>query len=80
MDPRKTPLIHFAAVGIEMGASVLIGILGGRYLDQTWDTSPLFFWIGFSLGIGAAIKTIVNIAKMLKKEIAENDDENPKKS
>jgi F0F1-type ATP synthase assembly protein I len=80
MEPRKRPVIHFAAVGIEMGASVLIGILGGRYLDQTWDTSPLFFWTGFSLGIGAVIKTIVNIAKMLKKEIAENDDENPKKS
>ena len=63
-----------------MGISVVIGILGGMYLDRKFDTTPIFFWIGFALGIGAAIKTIVNIAKILKKETAEDDDENIKKN
>lgn len=63
-----------------MGISVIIGILGGLYLDKKFDTDPLFFWLGFVLGVGAAAKTIVNIAKFLKEEAADVRDKNIKKN
>jgi F0F1-type ATP synthase assembly protein I len=63
-----------------MGISVIVGILGGSYLDDKFDTAPIFFWLGFSLGIGAAIKTVVSIAKILKKETSEDANTNIEKN
>ncbi len=77
---KETNLYRFAAVGLEMGISVIIGILGGLYLDRKFDTAPIFFWLGFSFGVGAALKTIVSIANFLKEETKEDDTRNIKKS
>ena len=63
-----------------MGMSVLIGILGGLYLDNKFDTNPVFFWLGFVLGVGAAAKSIVNITKIMKRETSNDRDKNIKKN
>jgi ATP synthase protein I len=41
--------LGFSAVG-----SLLVGVLGGYFLDRTLHTTPLFLIIGILLGIGAA--------------------------
>ena len=39
-----------------------IGVFGGRYLDEKFDTAPILFWVGFLIGLGAAIKAVVDVA------------------
>ena len=64
---------RFAAVGLEMGMAVVIGILGGRYLYGKFDTAPVFFWIGFSLGVGAAFKALFQAARKARKTLETNE-------
>ncbi|MGI6566134.1 MAG: AtpZ/AtpI family protein [Limnochordia bacterium] len=55
-------LAYFSQIGITMAASVLIGVLLGRYLDILLGTAP---WLGlvFSLlGAGAAIKLMFSFS------------------
>ncbi|MFO8072283.1 MAG: AtpZ/AtpI family protein [Polyangia bacterium] len=64
---------RFAAVGLEMGIAVIVGIMGGRFLDDYFGTEPLLFWIGFAFGLAAAAKAVIDAARKAKKEI--DDDE-----
>jgi len=64
---------RFAAVGLEMGIAIGLGLLIGRYLDGRFGTSPILFWVGLSLGLGAAVKAVYDAAKQARK--AMEDDE-----
>jgi ATP synthase protein I len=64
---------RFAAVGLEMGIAIGLGILVGRYLDDYFETSPALFWVGLSLGLGAAAKAVYDAAKKAKRAV-ENDE------
>jgi ATP synthase protein I len=63
---------RYGAVGLEMGIAVLIGIFGGQYLDDWLDTEPVFFWVGFALGLGAAAKAIYDAARSAKRMLSGN--------
>ena len=55
-------LAYFSQIGVTMAASVLIGVLLGKYLDILFGTAP---WLGlvFSLlGAGAAIKSVFSFS------------------
>ncbi len=64
-----TQTAQLAAVGLEMGLAMAIGVLGGRYLDDKLGTEPVLFWIGFALGIGAATKALVMAARKARKTL-----------
>ena len=68
---------RFASVGIEMGLCVAIGVLAGIYADSKFNTEPLFFWIGVGLGLGAAVKAVVDVVRLAKKEMRDDDDKSP---
>ncbi len=70
---------RFTAVGLEIGFSMAIGLLGGTWLDQKLDTGPVFFWIGFALGVGAAGKAIVDVARIARKKLDSDGQTPPKK-
>lgn len=56
-------LVYVSHLGLTMAASVLIGVLLGKYLDALFGTAP---WLGliFSLlGVGAAIRLIFSMPK-----------------
>ena len=63
---------RYAAVGLEMGLAMAIGIFGGRYLDEKLQREPVFFWIGFGLGVGAAVKALVEVAVKARKTLDKN--------
>jgi ATP synthase protein I len=46
-----------------MAASVLVGVLLGKYLDGLFGASPWFLLVFSLLGAGAAIKALFNIPK-----------------
>ena len=63
---------RYLGVGLEMGIAVFVGIWGGRYLDEKFGTEPWFLWIGMVIGIGAAVKAIVDAAKSAQKEMMDD--------
>jgi F0F1-type ATP synthase assembly protein I len=65
--------LRFVAVGLEMGVAVFIGVFGGRYLDAWLETRPVFFWVGLTLGLGAAGKAIWDAATRARKTLERND-------
>ena len=72
-DPEGRKMIHqasrYAAVGLEMGIAMALGVLGGRALDDYFGTKPVLFWIGFTVGVGAAFKAIVDVVRKAQKEL-----------
>ena len=57
MDGIKRWRIALSLVGIGwyIGLSIIGGVLGGLWLDNTINTKPLFVIIGLILGIIAAV-------------------------
>ncbi len=59
-SPPENPwnrLLQFSTIGLEMGLSVVLGLLIGNYLDRWLNTGPwmlvLFLLLGFAASIGA---------------------------
>ena len=52
-------------LGFVLGAAVLLGILGGSFLDSRFGTSPLFLIVGSILGMAAGIYSAAQIGKFL---------------
>ncbi len=60
------------AVGLEIVLAVLVGFLGGQWLDRKLGTAPWFQWIGLAVGIGAAIKALVRVTRAYKKSLKDD--------
>jgi ATP synthase protein I len=49
---------RIGAVGIELALSTVVGLLGGRWLDQKLETDPLLTVIGLVLGVVAGFRSL----------------------
>jgi len=58
-------LSHLSQVGITIFACILIGVFLGRFLDQTFNTSPWLLLIFSFLGVGAAFKYLFDLSKKM---------------
>ncbi len=47
-----------STIGLEIGLSIALGVLGGRWLDGKFDTTPWLTILGFGFGIAAAIRSV----------------------
>jgi len=56
-------LSFLSQAGITMAACVLIGVFLGRTLDRLLGTAPGLLLVFSLLGVGAAFKTLFNMAK-----------------
>jgi ATP synthase protein I len=52
-----------SAIGIELSLSVVIGLLGGRFLDEKLSTDPYLTIVGLLLGVTAGFKSLYQTAK-----------------
>lgn len=59
---------QFGTIGLEMGLSVVIGLLMGVYLDRFLKTDPWMTIIFLLFGIAAAFKAIIRAAKESQQE------------
>jgi F0F1-type ATP synthase assembly protein I len=66
------------AVGIEIVLAVLVGYLGGQWLDRRFGTGPWLKWVGLVAGVGAAIKALVRVVRQYNKTLEEDDRSQPK--
>lgn len=64
---------RYASIGLELGVSVVIGLLIGRWAEQTWDLAPWGVLFGIGLGFAAAIRSI---SRTLTSLAQENDSKN----
>jgi len=63
---------RYSALGLEMAASVLIGLAIGYYLDKWLGTGPwlMVLWIG--IGFAAGVRSLYRAALRSGKELEEN--------
>lgn len=50
-------------LGLRLGLSVVIGVVGGVLIDSWLDTAPIFTLVGVAVGIGAAMYSIWDVAR-----------------
>jgi ATP synthase protein I len=55
-------LARSSAVGLEMGISVVVGLLGGRWLDGKAGTAPWLMLAGLLLGVVAGFRGLMRVA------------------
>ncbi|MFC2009939.1 AtpZ/AtpI family protein [Chloroflexota bacterium] len=51
---RQIFAFRLIGVGFFIGAFILLGILGGVWLDTVWHTRPVFIIVGLFVGLLAA--------------------------
>ncbi len=66
-------LLKFSTLGLEMGASVVIGLLLGTYLDKHFDSEPWLTILFLGLGFAAAGRAVAKAIKMGISEEKEGD-------
>ena len=65
------------AVGIEIAVAVILGYYGGRFLDRKLGTEPWISYAGLLAGIGAAIKALVRVVRMYRRDSELKDSQPP---
>ena len=57
-------LAEWSAVGLELGISVVAGLILGDFIDRYFKTTPVFTLIFLVLGFGGGV---LNIFRLMKK-------------
>ena len=76
LRPPKTFLVY-STVGMELVLSVLIGLFGGRWIDQKLHTGGGFALLGFALGTVAGFRSLWRAAKRMEREADRSDPPDP---
>jgi ATP synthase protein I len=71
--------MQLASVGIELSLSVVIGLLGGRWLDRKLGTDPYLSLVGLLIGVAAGFRSLILAARKAQAEAnaASADDTTP---
>ncbi|MGB1274507.1 MAG: AtpZ/AtpI family protein [Nannocystaceae bacterium] len=71
---RWYELSEAASLGIEMAVAIAIGAWGGRWLEtNVTHWKPWTFYIGLTIGIGAAVNGVVRTARKFQRIIAHDE-------
>jgi len=54
---------RLGAVGMELAVSTVVGLLGGRWLDQKLSTEPFLTIVGLLLGVAAGFVSLLRVLK-----------------
>ena len=69
--PRFNPrLVMFSSMGLELGLSVIVGLLLGSSLDRFFGTGPWMLIIFTASGIAAGYRSVYRLLKRLQQEDA----------
>ncbi|HEU4408307.1 MAG TPA: AtpZ/AtpI family protein [Polyangiaceae bacterium] len=77
LDPSAyRSLGEYGTLGLEFVFSVVLGLYGGRWLDQKFGTSGALTFVGLVLGVVAGFRAIWRVAKRAERE-ASRDEPGP---
>jgi len=65
--------LSMSSVGLEMGISVIIGLLFGRWVDGKLGTEPWLLIVGCMLGLAAGFKGVFRALREADRIAAENE-------
>jgi ATP synthase protein I len=68
--------LSLSSVGLEMGISVILGLLFGRWLDGKLGTEPWMLILFCALGLAAGFKGVFRAMRESDRIAAENEKEN----
>lgn len=76
MDTRMLEALAVASqLGFMLGAAVVVGVLGGSFLDRQFGTSPTFLVIGSLLGMVVGIYTAWRTAAFILGKLGKRRNE-----
>jgi ATP synthase protein I len=55
--------LSISGIGFYIAGSIILGIVGGHWLDKKFDTDPLWLIVGLILGIIVAVYGSYNMLK-----------------
>jgi ATP synthase protein I len=61
-------MTSYATVGLEFGLSLLVGLFGGRWLDNKFGTAHWLTFIGFGFGVAAGYRAIYRAAQAANRD------------
>lgn len=70
--PTQTYFLY-STVGLELVLSVLVGLFGGRWLDQKLNAGGVLTITGFALGTVAGFRSLWRAARRMEREAARQD-------
>ena len=59
---------RWISIGIQLVVSIVLGLLGGQWLDKKFDTDPWFTLIGILVGAAAAFYDMYRLAQQTLKK------------
>lgn len=62
---------NYGTLGLEIALSVVVGLLGGQWLDKKLGTGGWLTWIGFAYGLAAAGRAIYRAMRKSTREAEE---------
>ena len=68
----------YATVGLDFALAVVIGFLGGLWLDKKFGTHGWLTIIGFLFGVAAGFNLLWKAARRMREETEREDRENQK--
>ncbi len=66
-------MLSASSVGLELGISVLIGLLGGMWADGRWGTAPWLMLAGLVLGLVAGSRAVMRAVRRADRTDEVND-------
>jgi ATP synthase protein I len=67
------PAVRFIGVGFYIVACIFGGVLGGYWLDKTFNTKPILLLVGLILGLVAAFWGVYQMLVPIMKESNKTD-------
>jgi F0F1-type ATP synthase assembly protein I len=65
-DPRPwRRYLRFSSLGIELGLAVVLGLMGGQWLDKQFGTAPWLLLAGLLIGLAAGFRGMLRALKGL---------------
>lgn len=58
-----------STIGIEMAVSVIVGVMGGKWLDEKFGTGSVFELLGLFAGLAAAFRSLYRVARKVKQQL-----------
>jgi len=64
---------QYSSVGIEMAVCIAASVWLGTLADEEFGTDPGFALFGFVVGVGAATKAVIRVARRFQQHTAAQD-------